>query len=119
MDSINAGVLSPQQKGMLGRSPSVSPREFGMMRSPSKESLQHIALNRNQNSYTTLPATHDPGDRGMMKHSGSVSYLSPVITAARQEVNTLGNGDAHTEMMGDRKYTLSVADGQFMANSEI
>ena len=54
-----------------------------------------------------------------MKGSGSVSFLSPVISAARREVNNMGYADHQTDMMGDRHNSLSVNGHKFMASSQI
>lgn len=89
--NLDVNIMNPTRMGGLGRSPSVSPRDFKMARSPSNESLQNAL--RGQNSYTTLPATYDHQDRGLGQ-SGSVSFLSPVITAARNEVTNKNFGFA-------------------------
>lgn len=89
---MNTNILSPTTRSPIGRSPSVSPQNFKLARSPSKESLGGVM--RNQNSFTTLPATHDVRDFGGMNKSGSVSYLSPVVKAAREEVRNFGFGEA-------------------------
>jgi len=81
--------------------------------------LKNINALRNQASFTTLPATHDAGDYhgGMgLRPSGSVSFLSPVISAARQEARLFGLGETQTEMV-NRKNSISVQGHNFMNSS--
>lgn len=109
-NDMNTNMLSPTTRSPIGRSPSVSPQNFRLANSPSKESLGAKMIN--QNSFTTLPATHDlnnMGGGGGMVKSGSVSYLSPVVKAAREEVRNFGFGEAQT-MMTNRDNNISVAD---------
>ena len=64
--------------------------------------------------------THDVGDHhgGGLRPSGSVSFLSPVVKAARMEAINFGMGETQTEML-NRRNSISVQGHNFMNSTKM